>query len=84
MLPAALANLGRRLTTGGRLLAVVTRRSFYLTRWLWHCEGYSTGQFAEALGAAGFEDVTFRHYPLHYGWLNIGNLAAEATRRKPR
>jgi cyclopropane fatty-acyl-phospholipid synthase-like methyltransferase len=82
MLPAALASLGRRLATGGRLLAVVTRRSFYPARWIWHCEGYSTGQLAQALGAAGLEDVTFRHYPLRYGWLNIGNLVAEATHRQ--
>ena len=81
MLPAALANLGRRLATGGRLFAVVTRRSFYPTRWIWRCHGYSTEQLAIVLGAAGLEEVTVRRYPLHYGWLNIGNAVVEATRK---
>lgn len=41
LLSTALAALSERLAPGGRLLVVLTRRLFYITRWIWSCEGYS-------------------------------------------
>jgi 2-polyprenyl-3-methyl-5-hydroxy-6-metoxy-1,4-benzoquinol methylase len=78
MLPSALAGLGARLATGGRILVVVTRRSFYPTRWLWHCQGYTPSELTSMARAAGLDRVTIRHYPPATSWLNLGNLAIEA------
>lgn len=83
MLPAALAGLRARLAAGGRILVVVTRRSFYPTRWLWHCQGYTAGELTAIARAAGLAEVTVRRYPLVTGWLNIGNLVIEAGPGRP-
>ena len=78
MLPAALSGLRARLAPGGRIVAVVTRRSFYPTRWLWHCQGYTARELTGIVRSAGLAEVTVRHYPPAAGWLNIGNLVIEA------
>lgn len=80
-LPHALAALGRRLAPDGRLLAVVTRKSFYPARWIWRCAGYDRDQLTEALAAAGLPEHRFRRYPVTYGWLNVGNHVIEAARQ---
>lgn len=58
---------------------VITRRSFYPTRWIWHCAGYSRPKLAEAFTAAGFATLRWRRYPLTHGWLNLGNHVVEAS-----
>jgi len=81
-LTAAVAALGERLEPGGRLFAVITRSSFYATRWIWRCEGYTEREIRSAFTDAGLADVVFRRYPWRYGWLNVGNHIAVATRSR--
>lgn len=78
-LVSAVSGLAARLRAGGRLLVVVTRRSFYPTRWGWHCEGYTSTELQGRMRQAGLTDVTARRYPWRYGWLNIGNLIIQGT-----
>lgn len=82
-LPAALAALRQRLAPGGRLLAVITRSSFYPTRWIWRCEGYRASELRSACAAAGFTDLAFRYYPWNYAWLNIGNHIIDSAGSTP-
>jgi 2-polyprenyl-3-methyl-5-hydroxy-6-metoxy-1,4-benzoquinol methylase len=76
----ALASLRERLAPTGRLLMIITRRAFYPTRWIWHCNGYSRRELREALAVAGFGPPVFRRYPCTHWWLNVGNHVVEATR----
>lgn len=77
-LASALGALRSRLGPQGRLRAVVTRATFWPTRWIWRCDGYSRRQLDVALTTAGFASSKFVHYPCAYGWLNIGNHAVIA------
>lgn len=78
-LAGALRALTARLRTGGHLLVVITRRSFYPVRWGWHCEGYSAPELRTAMTQAGLSGVTVRRYPWRYGWLNSGNIVIEGS-----
>lgn len=78
-LAAALAALRARLRQRGQLVVLLTRKSFYLTRWLWRCEGYTRTQISNALRNAGFAGAGFRHYPWPYVWMNLGNHLVVAT-----
>lgn len=78
-LPGALAALGGRLGRTGRLLVVITRASFWPTRWIWRCTGYSRHQLTKVLGDAGFATTRFGRYPARYGWLNLGNHVVYAS-----
>lgn len=80
-LAAALAGLRARLRHDGQLLVVLTRKSFYLSRWLWQCEGYTRAQISNALRDAGFAAAGFRHYPWPYAWMNVANHVVVATNR---
>lgn len=72
-LAEALANLGRRLVPTGQLLAIVTRSSFWPTRWIWQCTGYRRQQLTTAFTIAGYRTIRFCRYPLSHAWLNIGS-----------
>lgn len=78
-LRAGLTSLRQRLAPGGRLLAVITRRQFYPTRWIWHCEGYTRQELHAALTDAGLTGITFHRYPWTCTWLNLGNHVITAT-----
>lgn len=78
-LAAALAALRARLSPDGQLLVLLTRSSFYLTRWLWRCEGYTRAQISDAVRDAGFAGAAFRHHPWPYVWMNVGNHVVVAT-----
>lgn len=79
-LAASLANLADRLAADGTLIAVVTRKSFYPTRWLWHCAGYTRGELLDACAHAGLRQVRFRSYPPAFAWLNVADHVLEARR----
>ncbi|MBO0836579.1 MAG: class I SAM-dependent methyltransferase [Actinobacteria bacterium] len=76
----SLASLADRLAADGRLLAVITRKSFYPTRWLWHCAGYTRGELLAACERANLRHVRFRSYPPAFAWLNVGSHVIEAGR----
>ena len=73
-LPEALAGLRSRLSPGGRLILFITRRS-WMTELLverpWGGNRYSRQELEEAFAVSGFEDVTFKSFPLNYYWLNL-------------
>lgn len=80
-LSVALAALNARLRRNGELLVLLTRKSFYLTRWLWQCEGYTRAEVVRAVQAGGFARVRFLRYPWSYVWMNVGNHVVVADAR---
>lgn len=65
--------LRARLAPSGRLLVIVTRRSFLPTQWIWHCSGYTRARLETAFHEAGFQHAHFHHYPWRFGWLNVAD-----------
>lgn len=75
----ALAALRARLAPSGHLVLIVTRKSFFPTRWIWRCGGYTRTELRSAFDAAGYRHVTFRRYPWRFGWLNVADHVIEAA-----
>jgi 2-polyprenyl-3-methyl-5-hydroxy-6-metoxy-1,4-benzoquinol methylase len=78
-LTGTLAALRQRLAPNGRLLVVVTRKSFYPTRRIWRCNGYNRRELRQASTSAGFRQPAFRRYPWTHWWLNVGNHVLELS-----
>lgn len=75
-LPRALCALGRRLAPSGRMLVMITRRTFetkFLVEWLWHANRYTHPELRAACQAADLEIQHFLRFPLRYEWLNRAN-----------
>jgi cyclopropane fatty-acyl-phospholipid synthase-like methyltransferase len=80
-LPRALKGLRARLAKDGHLLVMITRKTpetKVLIEWLWRAERYTEDELRRAFQAAGFEDLTFQHFPWRYFWLNRANYVVEA------
>jgi hypothetical protein len=68
-LPFALARLRARLAVGGRLLAMITRKTpetKLFIDWGWRAERYRKEELAEAFRIAGFEDLQWLRFPWRY------------------
>jgi SAM-dependent methyltransferase len=79
--PEALAGLRSRLADNGRFLLFMTRRNWVTKRFIERPLGgnrYSRRELAAAFAAAGFQEPTFRRFPLAYTWLNLWGHIAEA------
>jgi cyclopropane fatty-acyl-phospholipid synthase-like methyltransferase len=75
-LPRALAGLRARMSRGGRILVMITRKTpetKVLVEWWWHAERYTKGELLQAFEEAGFRDPVFLRFPLRYTWLNRAN-----------
>ena len=81
-LPLALAELRKRLSPGGRILIVITKKSLeakILVERCWRSESYSREELHQAFAAGGFHEVTFRRFPGQYFWLNRSSYTVEAA-----
>jgi len=81
-LPRALAGLRARLTAGGHILVVITRKTpetKVLIEWLWHAERYTENELLGAFNEAGFRTPVLRRFPWPYFWLNRANYIVEAS-----
>jgi cyclopropane fatty-acyl-phospholipid synthase-like methyltransferase len=75
-LSRALAGLRARMSRGGRILVMITRKTpetKVLVEWWWHAERYTKGELLQAFEEAGFQDSVFLRFPLRYTWLNRAN-----------
>jgi hypothetical protein len=83
-LPNALAGLRERLAPGGRVLAMITRRSLetkVFIEWAWRAERYTEDELRAAFSAARLEP-RFLRFPLPYVWLNRANHVVLAQLRE--
>ena len=79
--PRALAGLSARLTPGGHILVMITRKTpetKVLIDWWWHAERYTKNELLRAFVEAGFRNAVFERFPLRYFWLNRANYVVEA------
>lgn len=82
-LPVALAGLGQRMAPGGRIVIMMTRKTFEAGIVIgipWRAERYDRSELRAAFRAAEFEPPRFIRFPLRYGWMNRANLVAVARR----
>lgn len=80
-LPRALGLLRSRMAPGGRIVVMISRRSWetkILIDWLWGAHRYGRRTLASAFAAAGFVGVRFVRFPWRYGWLNRANYVVIA------
>jgi len=79
--PRALAGLSARLTPGGHILVMITRKTpetKILIDWWWHAGRYTKKELLRAFAEAGFRNAAFERYPWRYFWLNRANYVVEA------
>ncbi|HEU4617163.1 MAG TPA: class I SAM-dependent methyltransferase [Gammaproteobacteria bacterium] len=79
-LPSALAQLRGRLAPGGRILAMITRKSLetkIFIEWAWHAARYTESELRSAFAEAGL-DVRFVPFPRPFVWLNRANYVVSA------
>lgn len=72
----ALGLLRARMAPGGRIVVMISRRSWetkLLIDWLWRANRYRRRTLVDALDAAGFRRPRFARFPWRYGWLNRAN-----------
>src|SRR5262249_9179250 len=78
----ALAGLRGLIRPGGRLVLFIPRRNWLMRpligRW-WDSNLYTAPELTEALGRAGFRDVTFGKFPLLYKHLDPWGHIVEAA-----
>src|SRR5262249_50509469 len=80
-LPRALAGLSARLTPGGHILVMITRKipeTRVLIDWWWHAERYTKSKLLRAFAEVGFRNAVFERFPWRYFWLNRANYVVEA------
>lgn len=81
-LPRALEALRARLSPGGRMLAMITRRSIetkVFIEWAWHARRYTADELRAAFERAGCSDLRFLRFPLPFVWLNRANYVVAAA-----
>jgi ubiquinone/menaquinone biosynthesis C-methylase UbiE len=78
----ALRGLRGLLRADGRFVLFITKRNWLMRpligRW-WDCHLYSAAELTQALGQAGFREVTFGAFPLVFKYLAPWGHIAEAT-----
>jgi SAM-dependent methyltransferase len=76
-----LVSLRSRLAKGGRFILFMTQRNWITKLFIerpWGGNRYSRQELKEAFARAGFGKVTFKKFPLNYGWLNLWGHIVEA------
>ena len=82
----ALAGLQARMAPGGRIVALITRKTpetKVLIEWWWRAESYTGDELVGAFESAGFSEPAFHHFPRRYAWLNRAMYAIDASLSNP-
>jgi ubiquinone/menaquinone biosynthesis C-methylase UbiE len=78
----ALAGLRKLVRPGGRFVLFVTKRNWLMRpligKW-WDSNLYTAAELTDALGRAGFQDVTFGAFPFRYRYLAPWGHIVEAA-----
>jgi cyclopropane fatty-acyl-phospholipid synthase-like methyltransferase len=80
--PSALAALRDRLSTHGKLIVMITRKTpetKIFIEWLWHANRYTKPELLRAFARAGLRNPVFHRFPVRYFWLNRANYVVTMT-----